>query len=148
MLLHLGFWHAGQKAQIREQCSSQDSSTAALLSQDSSLPRLRNTGRHRPAAASSISVKSSSRPLWQQNTWQDIKLHSSHSCAGQMTAESLQVSCIKQEEDAEQNSQQQVAAFANNSNAAAAAEALTAQHSPKQHSSAAVLDGATNTNVV
>ena len=97
VLLHLGFWHAGQKAQIREQCSSQDSSTAALLSQDSSLPRLRNTGRHRPAAASSISVKSSSRPLWQQNTWQDIKLHSFYSSAGQMTAESLQVSCIKQE---------------------------------------------------
>ena len=64
-----------------------------------------------------------------------------------MTAESIQVSCIKQEEDAEQNSQQQVAAFAKNSNAAAA-EALTAQHSPKQHSSAVVLDGANNTNVV
>ena len=42
-----------------------------------------------------------------------------------------------------------MAAFANNSNAAAAAaEALTAQHSPKQHSSAVVLDGANNTNVV
>ena len=40
-----------------------------------------------------------------------------------------------------------MAAFANKSNAAAA-EALIAQHSPKQHSSAVVLDGANNTNLV